>query len=103
MERTAHRQIVRINVAEKCRPKLSIYLNRINSVAQVMLIFAASRILPKMNNFKPGDLVYWVFKNGDKALCSIRNVLDDGRLRVIWHKDNFVNIMPMHGFIKANI
>jgi hypothetical protein len=55
-----------------------------------------------MTDFKPNDLVYWVYTNGDKTLCSVRDVLDDGRLRVMWHKDGFINIMPKSGFISAN-
>lgn len=55
-----------------------------------------------MNDFKPKEQVYWTFKNGDKALCTVRDVLDDGRLRVMWHKDGFVNIMPKSGFIHAD-
>lgn len=54
-----------------------------------------------MTDFKPNDLVYWKFKNSDKALCTVMDVLDDDRLRVIWHKDNFINIMPKSGFIKT--
>jgi hypothetical protein len=52
-----------------------------------------------MTEFKKNDLVYWVFKNGDKSLCSIQDVLEDDRVRVIWHKDNFINVMPKKGFI----
>lgn len=52
-------------------------------------------------NFKQGDLVYWIYTNGDKTLCSVLDVLDDDRLRVMWHKDGFVNLMPKSGFIKV--
>lgn len=51
-------------------------------------------------NFKPNDIVYWKFNNGDHAICTVLAILSDGRLRVRWHKDNFINIMPMSGFIK---
>lgn len=52
-------------------------------------------------DFKPNDLAYWVYPNGDKALCTVKDVLDDGRLRVVWHKDNFINIMPNSRFVLA--
>ena len=54
-----------------------------------------------MNDFKPNDLVYWVFKNGDKALCTV-NELNGDKVWVTWHKDNFVNLMPKNGFIHAD-
>lgn len=55
-----------------------------------------------MTDFKPGDLVYWVFKNGDKALCSVREIQNDEAMWVTWHKDNLTNIMPKEGFILAD-
>ncbi len=53
-----------------------------------------------MNDFKPGDLVYYVFKNGDKAPCTVLDLLDDGRMRVKWNSDEFINIMPRERFVK---
>lgn len=55
-----------------------------------------------MTDFKPKDLVYWIFKNGDKALCTVKEIQNDDAMWVIWHKDGFVNIMPKSGFIHAN-
>lgn len=54
-----------------------------------------------METFKPNDIVYWRFNNGDKSPCTVLDVLKDDQLRVIWHKDEFVNIMPSRGFIKG--
>ena len=54
-----------------------------------------------MIDFKPNDLVYWVFKNGDKAICTVNQVFPDERLNVTWHSDGFVNVMPKSGFIHA--
>ena len=53
-------------------------------------------------NFKQGDLVYWVFKNGDQALCTVNELNGDDQVWVTWHKDGFVNLMPKKGFIHAN-
>jgi hypothetical protein len=53
-----------------------------------------------MSDFRAGDIVYWIFKNGDKALCTV-NELHGDRMWVTWHKDNFVNLMPKSGFILA--
>lgn len=55
-----------------------------------------------MNDFKPGDLVYWIFRNGDKALCTVKEIRNDHSMWVTWHKDGFVNIMPKSGFILAD-
>jgi hypothetical protein len=54
----------------------------------------------RMNSesFKPGDTVEWLFPNGDKALCTVKEIQNDESMWVIWHKDNFVNIMPKNGF-----
>jgi hypothetical protein len=54
-----------------------------------------------MTEFRAGDLVYWIFPNSDKGLCTVKDILSDGRLRVIWHKDNFINVMPRSGFVSA--
>lgn len=54
-----------------------------------------------MTDFKPNDLVYWIFKNGDKELCTV-NELHGNNMWVTWHKDGFVNLMPKSGFILAN-
>ena len=55
-----------------------------------------------MTDFKPNDLVYWVFKNGDKALCTVNEIHGDDRMWVTWHSDGFVNLMPTKGFVLAN-
>ena len=52
-----------------------------------------------MNDFKSGDLVYWLFPNGDKSLCTVKEIKDDESMWVTWHEDNFINIMPKKGFI----
>lgn len=54
-----------------------------------------------MNDFKPNDLVYWVFKNGDQALCTVNELNGDEQMWVTWHSDGFVNLMPKSGFILA--
>ncbi len=54
-----------------------------------------------MNDFKPGELVYWVHRNGDKQLCTVKEIQNEDSMWVIWHKDNFINIMPKKGFIHA--
>ncbi|CAB4127819.1 hypothetical protein UFOVP98_48 [uncultured Caudovirales phage] len=54
------------------------------------------------NHFKPGDLVYWVHRSGDKALCTVKEIKDDLSMWVTWHKDGFVNIMPKSGFVLAD-
>ena len=54
-----------------------------------------------IQDFKPNDLVYWVFKNGDKALCTV-NELSGDNMWVTWHKDGFVNMMPKNGFVHAD-
>ena len=55
-----------------------------------------------MNDFHPGDLVYWVYTNGDKALCTVKELNGDNQMWVKWHKDGFVNLMPTKGFILDN-
>ena len=55
-----------------------------------------------MTDFKPKDLVYWVFKNGDKDLCTVNEIHGDDRMWVTWHSDGFVNLMQCKGFILAN-
>ena len=55
-----------------------------------------------MTDFKPKDLVYWVFKIGDKALCTVNEIHGDDRMWVTWHSDGFVNLMPTKGFVLAN-
>ena len=55
-----------------------------------------------MTDFKPKDLVYWVFKNGDKALCTVNEIHGDDRMWVTLHSDGFVNLMPTKGFVLAN-
>jgi hypothetical protein len=52
-------------------------------------------------DFKPNDLVYWIHRNGDKALCTVKEIKDEHSMWVTWHKDGFVNIMPKSGFILA--
>jgi len=54
------------------------------------------------HHFKPSDQVFWLFKNGDKELCTVMKICDDVSMWVMWHKDSFVNIMPKSGFIPAN-
>ncbi len=54
------------------------------------------------DDFKPGDTVEWIFPNGDKALCTVKELTNDDRMWVVWHKDNFVNIMPKNGFERVN-
>lgn len=55
-----------------------------------------------IKDFRPGDLVYWVYKNGDKALCTVNELNGDDQMWVTWHKDGLVNLMPKSGFIIAN-
>ena len=55
-----------------------------------------------MTDFHRGDIVYWVFKNGDKALCTVNELSGDDRMWVTCHSDGFVNLMPCKGFILAN-
>lgn len=55
-----------------------------------------------MTKFKKDDLVYWVHRSGDKALCTVKEIQNDESMWVIWHKDGFINIMPQSGFILAN-
>ena len=55
-----------------------------------------------MTDFKPNDLVHWVFKNGDKALCTVNEIRGDESMWVTWHSDGFVNLMPKSGFIFAH-
>ena len=52
--------------------------------------------------FKPGDIVYWVFNNGDKGACTVKELNGDDSMWVCWHKDNFVNIMPTKGFVRGH-
>jgi hypothetical protein len=52
--------------------------------------------------FKPGEIVYWVYKNGDKAACTVKELNGDDAMWVMWHKDNHVNIMPTAGFVRGN-
>ena len=55
-----------------------------------------------MTDFKPNDIVYWVHKNGDKELCTVKEIQNDESMWVTWNKDGFVNIMPIKGFILAD-
>lgn len=52
-----------------------------------------------MNDFKPGDLVYWMFPNGDKSPCTVKEIQNEDSMWVTWHKDGFTNIMPKKGFV----
>lgn len=54
-----------------------------------------------MTDFKPNDLVYWIFRNGDKELCTVKEIANDDLMWVMRHKDGFTNIMPKSGFILA--
>ena len=56
-----------------------------------------------MTMFNPGDIVYWVFPNGDKAACTVLDIVSPERLRIMWHKDEFVILMPTSGFIKDEL
>ena len=55
-----------------------------------------------MIDFRAGDLVYWLHRSGDKALCTVNEIHGDDRMWVTWHSDGFVNLMPTKGFVLAN-
>ena len=56
----------------------------------------------KMITWNKGDIVYYIFSNGDKAECKCLEFDNKGNMWVEWLKDGFVNIMPCKKFVKTN-